>query len=301
MENLPSAQLQKMKKQLRGKIEMYMTKIKLTNLAITEAEKTKKGITALQQYVKGMPALLFTKENPFSLYKILKKSKSSASAKAGQIAPRDIIVPAGPTPFAPGPVISEFAALGIKAGVEGGKVAVKQDTTACKEGKPITAPLASMLARLGIEPMEIGLNLVAVFENGVIYTKKVLDIDEEVFAQQLMQAASQAYCLAMETAYTTKETIELLLQKTFRQSKAITSEAHITANTQEKPQKSAAESMIDEIKKHETQEKIQKPSAEQLVKEVQETAQAEKTKTSQKEISNVEALMKKLTKTGTLR
>src|SRR3989338_2085586 len=114
-----------------------------------------------------MPALLLKKENPFSLYKILKKSKSSASAKAGQIAPRDIIVPAGPTPFTPGPVISEFAALGIKAGVEGGKVAVKQDTTACKEGKPINAPLASMLARLGIEPMEIGLNLVAVFENGV--------------------------------------------------------------------------------------------------------------------------------------
>src|SRR3989338_1052307 len=113
-----------------------------------------------------MPALLLKKENPFSLYKILKKSKSSASAKAGQIAPRDLIVPAGPTPFTPGPVISELAAVGIKAGVEGGKVAVKVDSMIAKKGETIKPAVASMLTRLSILPMEIGLNLTAVYENG---------------------------------------------------------------------------------------------------------------------------------------
>ena len=69
-------------------------------------------------HLKGMPALIFTKENPFSLFKTLKKSKTNAPAKANQTAPFDLIVPKGPTSFAPGPVIGELAILGIKSGVE---------------------------------------------------------------------------------------------------------------------------------------------------------------------------------------
>src|SRR3989344_2300569 len=230
MENLPSTQLQKRKQQLRGKVELFMTKIKLTKLALQESKSTKKGIDALEPYVKGMPTLLFTKDNPFSLYKTLKKSKSPAPAKAGQLAPKDLVVQAGPTPFTPGPVISEFASLGIKAGVEGGKVAVKQDTVVCKEGKEISAPLASMLARLGITPMEIGLDLVAVFENGTVYTRKVLDIDETVFLGQIMQAASESFNLAVEIALPIKETTDFLVQKAFKEAKAVALEANIMAD-----------------------------------------------------------------------
>lgn len=336
MENLPAAQLQKMKKQLRGKIEMLMTKIKLTNLAIDEAKTARKGIEALQPYVKGMPALLFTKENPFSLYKILKKSKSAAAAKAGQLAPKDLVVPAGPTPFTPGPVISEFAALGIKAGVEGGKVAVKQDAVVCKEGKAISAPLASMLARLGIEPMEIGLDLVVVFENGTIYDKKVLDIDETVFMGKIMQAASESFNLAVEVALPMKDTIEVLIAKGFREAKAVALEGNIladavvaelvekaeremlaltsTANIQvdssqkktktvetevhKDPVESAANKMVEELKKHETP----KPSAEELVKNSEKQSGDEaKAKKQQKDINDVAALTKKLVDKGTLR
>ncbi|MBI4141941.1 50S ribosomal protein L10 [Candidatus Woesearchaeota archaeon] len=231
MESLPSTQLQFMRRDLRGRVELLMTKISLTGLALEEASKFRKDInTALKPYIKGMPALLFTKDNPFSLFRMLKKSKSPAAAKPGQKAPKNITVPAGPTPFTPGPVISEFAALGIKAGVEGGKVAVKQDTVVCKEGQEISAPLASMLARLGITPMEVGLDLVAVYENGVVYPKNVLDIDENAFLASITQAASEAFNLAIDIALPIKDTVELLLQKSFREAKAVALEANILAD-----------------------------------------------------------------------
>lgn len=146
MENLPAGSLLQMKKALRGKVELVMTRKTLIMKGLGDLKLA--GGEKLLENVKGMPALMFTKENPFALYKIIKKSKTPAAAKAGQLAPRDIVVPAGPTPFTPGPVISEFAALGIKAGVEGGKVAVKADTTVVKEGQPINAKLASMLLLL---------------------------------------------------------------------------------------------------------------------------------------------------------
>ncbi|MEM4263715.1 MAG: 50S ribosomal protein L10 [Candidatus Woesearchaeota archaeon] len=223
MENLPSPQLATMRKQLRGKIEIFMTKRRLILKALDNI-KDKPGLEKLKQELKGMPALVFTKENPFSLFKTLKKSKSKAPAKPGQIAPYDIIVPAGPTPFTPGPIIGELGALGIKAGVEGGKIAIKTDSMVCAEGKPISEKLAGLLVKLGIEPMEIGLNVTAVYENGTIYPKSVLDIDEEKFMQDIMMTANQAYGLALEIRYTTKETVELLLQKAEREAKALEAE-----------------------------------------------------------------------------
>ena len=76
MEGLPAPQLQKMKAQLRGKIELAMTKRRIMKHAIDEIKDKKKNIEKIEEHLKGMPALIFTKENPFSLFKTLKKSKN---------------------------------------------------------------------------------------------------------------------------------------------------------------------------------------------------------------------------------
>jgi large subunit ribosomal protein L10 len=227
MHSLPAAQLARMKAQLRKNVEMLMTKKSLILLALEKLKTSHKGVEALEKVLPDMPALIFTKDNPFAVYKTIKKNKSKAPAKGGQLAPFDLIIPAGPTPFAPGPVLSELSMLGIKAGVEGGKVAVKLDCTVCKAGQPIKPALASMLARLGIEPMEIGLDLVAVYEAGTIYPKTVLDIDETKFMSDLTTAASWAFNLAIEASYPSKDTAEPLLQKAFREAKAVALEGGV--------------------------------------------------------------------------
>lgn len=229
MENLPTPQLQRMREQLRGKVDLLMTKRRLINKSLDQA-KDKQGLEKIKEKMRGMPALLFTNENPFTLFKTLKQNKSKAPAKAGQTAPSDIIIPAGPTPFAPGPVIGELGALGIKTAVEGGKIAIKNDTKVCSEGAAISEKLASMLTRLGIEPMEIGLDLIAVYENGTIYTKSVLDIDEKKFMSDLMMSASRAHALAMETGYASADTIEPLIQKSYRSAKQVAREGNFMAD-----------------------------------------------------------------------
>jgi len=222
MENLPAKQLQNMRAMLRAKgVVLLMTKRRLLNLAIAEAKKDKPGIEAILPHLKGMPALLFAKDNPFSLHKTLQKNKSSAPARAGQVALRDIIVPAGATSFAPGPVIGELGQAGIKAGIEGGKVVIKQDSVAVKAGQVIKPNVAAILTRLGIEPMEIGLDLTAAYEHGIIYTHDVLFIDETVFLGKLTRAATWAFNLAMDTAFPTKTTTILLVTKAFGDAKAL--------------------------------------------------------------------------------
>lgn len=222
MENLPTPQLQKMRAQLRDKsVVLRMTKRRLLKLMLDAAKEFKPGIDKLIEHLNGMPALIFTKDNPFALYKTLQKSKSPAPAKAGQIAPRDIAIPAGPTSFAPGPIIGELGAFGIKTGVEGGKIAVKEEKIVVKEGEIIKQKVAELLTRFSITPMEVGLDLTAAYENGTIFTKNLLHIDEAEYTQNFTNAASWAFNLAIEIGYPSKETIGLLLSKASGDARAL--------------------------------------------------------------------------------
>lgn len=248
MEGLPTPQLQVMRQILRPEVVIRVSKRRLIKLAIEKAKKDVLGIEKLEEHLKGMPALLFAKENPFKLYKKLEKSKSAAPAKAGQEAPRDIIVPAGKTPFAPGPIIGELGSIGIKTGVDAGKVAIKEDSLVAKEGEKIKPRVAELLTRMNILPMEVGLDLVAVFENGMIYTKKVLAIDDVKFAQDLDNAAAWSFNLAVEIGYPTKDTIELIVTKSFTEAKALALDANIVSKEVIEEVLAKAEAQVSSLK-----------------------------------------------------
>jgi len=225
LENLPARQLQVMKETLRDTVLIRMTKRRYLNLVLEQAQK--KDVIKLKPYLKGMPALLFTNESPFKLYSIIKKSKSNAPIKGGQKAPKEILVKKGPTSFAPGPVIGELGAFKIKTMIEGGKVAIKEDAVVAKEGDVVNQKLASILQRLGIEPMEIGLDVVAVYENGEILTKDVLDVDETAYYNNFMAAYRSAVGLALEIGYAAPETIQQLIVKAYRAATHISVENSI--------------------------------------------------------------------------
>ncbi len=248
MESLPAGSLGMMKKQLRGKADIVMTRKNLMKLAIDKAKAKKTGIDQLTTHLIGMPAFIFSQTNPFSIFKTIKKSTTPAPAKAGSIAPSDITIKAGPTPFTPGPVISELAQLGIKAGVEAGKIAIKVDKVISK-GETISGPMAVMLTKLSILPFEIGLKVTALFEDGTIYTDAVLNVDEKQFLNSITTSAMEAINLSVEIAYPTADTRELLIQKAFRDAKAVALEANILADAVIGEILAKAESQAASVKK----------------------------------------------------
>ena len=64
MENLPGPQLQSMRTELRGKVDLFMTKKRLMKIALENIKKEKSGIEHLENHLDGMPALIFTKDSP---------------------------------------------------------------------------------------------------------------------------------------------------------------------------------------------------------------------------------------------
>ncbi len=256
MENLPALQLQKMKSQLKDKIIIKISKKRLMKLAIDKINK--KDIAKLKEDLRGMVALLFTNEDPFKLYKLLKKSKSNAPAKPGQIAPKDLIAPAGPTNFAPGPIIGELGQAGLKTEIKEGKVAIKEDKLLVKQGEVINAKAADILAKLGIEPMEIGLNLVLTYENGEILRKDILDVDEEEYTNRILECFRNSLNLAVHISYISKDTVEMLIRKVYTESNAVNSKLDLKDVKEEtKEEVKEAEIETKEAVKEESKEETQ--------------------------------------------
>jgi len=248
MENLPTLQLQRMRVKLKEMLELKMTKKRLIKIALQQM-KEKPNIDKVVSSMSGMPALIFTKENPFKLYKTLAASKSKAPAKAGQIAPTDIMIPAGPTQFTPGPIISELAQVGIKTKVEEGKLSVIADVKFVKSGEKITPKQADMLARFGIEPMEVGLNIVLVYENGTIYDRSLLEIDEESYMNSLRSAISESMALSIEIGYIASENVTLLISKAHRDTLALVESTDIMTEDKAARMLGQANMQMEAVKK----------------------------------------------------
>ncbi len=221
VEGLPAPQFQRIRASLKKTAKVLIVKKNIIGLVMNELEKTYPGIKGLTDKMSGVVGLVFTNDNPFTLYKFIKKNKSSAPAKAGQTAPKNIVVPAGPTSFAPGPIIGELGALKIKAGINAGKVEIREDAIVAKEGDVVTPALAGILSRLGIEPMEVGLNIKAIYEDGTLYARDILDVDEDAILNDLKTQAQDCFKLAVGIKYMTPQTVPLFLGEAGRDSLAL--------------------------------------------------------------------------------
>jgi len=223
---MPSKQLQSIRKNMRKDILIKMCKKSVLSLALKNV-KSKKDIQKLNELDVKEPTLILSNIDAFKLFKNLKKNKSPGYAKPNDIAADEIMVPAGPTSLMAGPAIGEFQRAKIPAMVKEGKIHVRQDTVVAKKGDVISDQLANILKKLDIQPMEIGINVLAVWESGVIYNKEILDVDEEAFMKELINAHTYAINLSVNINYPNKESIKILILKGYQHGKNLGVNAEI--------------------------------------------------------------------------
>jgi len=212
---IPAPQMQQMRSNLHGIATVRSAKNTLLFRALDEAEKKVKGISDLKEIITGQTAIISTDMNPFKLCNQIKSTRTMAPARGGETAAHDIMVKAGDTSFKPGPVVGELQKVGIPAAISEGKVIIKTDKVIVPEGEKIPKEVAQMLTRLEIYPVEIGMTLQGVFEDGNIFKQDVLDIDIDEFIANMKLASTNAFNLAVESAWITDLTIKPLLMKAY--------------------------------------------------------------------------------------
>lgn len=203
---LPSKQMQLIRQELRGDVEVRVAKRSLVERALKEAGR--------EELLEGLPhktALLLSKTDSFSLFRKLKGLKGAVAAKPGMTANTDVEVGKGGTGLPPGPAIGDLQAAGIPAKIEKGQIVVLKDTLVLEEGDEVTPEVANALSKLDLKPFELGLEVQAVWEDGTVFPREVLDVDVQQVVDQLGKVSGQAFALAYHAGYPARGVLEMLL------------------------------------------------------------------------------------------
>jgi large subunit ribosomal protein L10 len=226
LQKVRAAQLQAFKKNLAGQVYMRVLKNTMMRRAI-DACKDKPELKKLEEHLAGSNVYLFTDLNPFKLAYALEKGKVKTTAKAGDIAAFDVIIPAGNTAQPPGPIISQLNSVGLPTRIESGSVWISKDTLVVRKGEAIDERLASVLSKLGIKPVESGLAMTVAYDEGLLITQDQLRIDMDETMKNIEAAYADAFALSLSIEYPTPESTPTLLQVAHREAYALSISAAI--------------------------------------------------------------------------
>lgn len=215
---IPSRQLQTMRKNLYGTAQLRMGRNSLIRRALSEVDE---GVEVLTEEVSGQVGLVGTDANPFTLFQHLESSKTAAPINAGEIAPNDIVIEAGDTGMDPGPFVGDLQQVGADARIQDGSIHVLSDSVVAEAGDEVSADLSNVLAELDIEPKEVGLDLRAVYADGVRFEAGDLELDVDAYRSDVATGAARARTVSIETAYPTETTMPALLSKARGQAIAV--------------------------------------------------------------------------------
>jgi large subunit ribosomal protein L10 len=231
MTKVRATQLMMIRKKLRNDLKILIIKNKVAQRAF-EKVKNVPGLESLSKELEGQCGLIFTQISPFKLNLIFDQNKVFLPAKGGDIASKEISIPAGNTGITPGPVLSEFKEANVPTKINQGSIWVSRDTVIARKGDVISQKLASLMSKLNIKPIEAGIALNFAIAAGLLLRESDLKINLEQYRNEMSRSFQEALALATEAGYLTSETVIPLLLKTHQKAIVLASEsAYISQDT----------------------------------------------------------------------
>jgi len=201
-DHVGSNQMQKIRVALRGKAVILMGKNTMIRKAIRGQAQKNPALEALLPYVWGNIGFVFTKGDLSEIKKIIMDHRVAAPAKAGAIAPNDVVVPAGNTGMEPTQT-SFLQALNIASKITKGQIEIINDVQLVAKGEKVGTSEATLLQKLGIKPFTYGLSLSNVYDNGSIYDAKVLDLTDADIIAKFQKGVKNVACVSLAINYPT--------------------------------------------------------------------------------------------------
>ena len=217
-------QIQAMRKLLRGKAEIRMSKKSLQTRALDRFQKEsgKENLEEFANNIPGQASLLFTDMDIFELKKIFLENEWMVPAKPNEITPVDIWVPAGDTGLPTGQVISELnMTLRLPTRLQNDTIWIRDDTQTHKAGDFVNVKQAAVLKKLGVTPVESLIKIHYAWSDGDILSEDIIYMDLEKFKQDIASCYFGAQRIAIELGIIDDETIEPLIQKAHREAMGI--------------------------------------------------------------------------------
>ncbi len=206
IKGIRARQMQDIRRKTKENINIKVTRRKLFFKGIEKTGNEK--LNPLIETSNGQIAVITSNSSPAEIYKTITETMQKSAPRGGEIAPEDIIVEPSVTSFPPGPMMTEFQKIGLTTGVEKGKISIKKEAVLVKKGEVISKDKAKIISILDIKPIDVGLQLLTLYSDGIIFTPDVLSMTAERISQDLAVAYTYAKVMAKSAGYFTPETIE---------------------------------------------------------------------------------------------
>ncbi len=207
----PSPNFEKIRRILRGRADFVYT----NKVVIYNALKGINNDLAEKAETLRMPVLLLSNEDPFGLAHVAVENKSFAKIKEGEESPEDITLPSGPTPFPPGPMLSQFSSIGVKTKNEAGKISIVSDTTILKKGETASAKIANILSSMDIRPKPVVLSIAYAFSEGLVVAGALLYKSVADYIDEVKTAFTRTLSLSVGRGILNRYSVKSIIKKVY--------------------------------------------------------------------------------------
>jgi len=201
-DNVGSKQMQEIRIALRGKAIVLMGKNTMMRKAIRGHLEKNPDLERLLPFIKMNVGFVFTKEDLIEVRDMLLANKVRAPAKAGALAPLDVVVPAQNTGMGPEKT-SFFQALQIPTKITKGTIEITGDVHLITAGDKVGMSEATLLNMLKISPFTYGLVVQKVYDSGSVFDPEILDITDDDLKAKFMSGVAQVAALSLAISYPT--------------------------------------------------------------------------------------------------
>ncbi len=207
----PSESFERIKKVFRKKAEfVYANKVVIFNALNQAGYKLAEKVKEVK-----MPVLMLSNEDPFDIAREAMENRTFTKLKAGEISENEIILPSGPTPFPPGPMLSQFSSIGVKTKNEGGKISIIADTTVVKKGEKVNEKIASILSSMDIRPKELVLSIAYAYDGKTIFNKELMYTKKETYINDISRIFNAALKISVDNSIINKYSIKPIIKKIY--------------------------------------------------------------------------------------
>jgi len=226
-DNVRSKQMQQIRVSLRGIAEILMGKNTMMNKAIRGQLSTNPALEKLLPHIKGNVGLVFSKEDPVLVRDKLLENKVAAPARAGAIAPCDVIVEAQNTGMGPEKT-SFFQALNISTKIAKGAIEIVSNVHLIHAGDKVGASEATLLQMLNVQPFAYGLVVENIYDNGAVFAPEVLDITDEQLLGKFQLGIANVASASLQIGYCTQASLPHTIINGFKNVLAVAVETDIS-------------------------------------------------------------------------
>merc|ERR1712133_11982 len=175
----------------------------------------------------GNVGFVFTSEDLNEVRDALLENKVKAPARAGAIAPVDVVIPAQNTGLGPEKT-SFFQALSIPTKISRGTIEIINDVKLLKPGDKVGASESALLNMLKISPFTYGLEIEQVYDQGTVFSPEILDITDDDIRAKFMQGISNVASVCLQIGYPTVASVPHSIVNGFKNLLAVAAETDIT-------------------------------------------------------------------------